>query len=120
MEDTLITLLKTFGYDVFRQGSLAKDESYPNTFITFWNNQEIEHSAYDDNTSIIEYDFDVNVYSTNPSEAYNLLKEIKVLLKSNNWIIKEIGYDLMSDEITHIGRGMNVCILEQLQIERSN
>lgn len=114
MEDNLIELLETFKYPVFRQGSLAKNEEYPPTFFTFWNNREVEHSSYDDSTSIIEYNFDVNVYSNEPDTAYRLIREAKTLLKSNRWIITEIGYDLPSDEITHVGRGLNVTYLQQL------
>ena len=114
MEDSLISLLETFNYKVFRQGSLSKDESYPETFFTFWNNSENEHSAYDDSTKIIEYNFDINVYSINPSIAYDLIRQTKDLLKANNWIITMFGYDMPSDEITHIGRGMNVTFLENL------
>ena len=51
MEDTLITLLSTLKYPVIRQGGLAKDQAYPATFITFWNNNDIEHSAYDNATA---------------------------------------------------------------------
>lgn len=114
MEDNLIELLETFKLPVFRQGSLAKDEKYPPTFFTFWCQREVEHSSYDDSTSIIEYNYDVNIYSSNPQEAYNLIRQAKDLLKSNRWIISEIGYDLPSDEITHIGRGLNVTFLQQL------
>ena len=41
MIDELISLLETFNVPVYRQGSL--DQDYPDTFITFWNNEEIEH-----------------------------------------------------------------------------
>ena len=75
IEDTLINLLGTFNVPVIRQGSLAPDQAYPDTFFTFWNNDESEHSAYDNETANVDYDFDVNVYSTNPDTAYSLLKQ---------------------------------------------
>lgn len=111
MEDTLINLLKTFNVPVIRQGSLAPDQVYPDTFFTFWNNDESEHSAYDNETANVDYDFDVNVYSTNPDTAYSLLKQARELLKQNGWIIATRGYDISSDEITHVGRGMEVLYL---------
>lgn len=111
MEDKLIELLETLCPIVIRQGSLAEEESYPDTFFTFWNNDESEHSAYDNDTAIVEYDFDINVYSTDPTVAYNLLKEARKLLKLNGWIIVHRGYDIASDEATHIGRGMNAIYL---------
>lgn len=112
MEDILIELLSTLKYPVIRQGSLAPDETYPNTFFTFWNNDETEHSAYDNDTVNVDYDFDVNVYSTNPDTAYQLLSQARKLLKENGWIIATRGYDVASDEITHIGRGMEILFLK--------
>ena len=108
LEDELIELLETFGYPVIRQGSLSEDEDYPDTFFTFWNNEEVENSAYDNETQSVLYDYDVNIYSNNPELPYSLLKDVRNLLKSNNFIISGRGYDVMSDEVTHIGRGMNV------------
>lgn len=111
MEDILIELLESFGKPVIRQGSLAPDEDYPDTFFTFWSNDETEHSAYDNDTVNVDYDFDVNVYSANPDTAYQLLSQARRLLKENGWIIATRGYDVASDEITHIGRGMEVLYL---------
>ena len=108
MEDTLIQLLETFGYPVMRQGSLAADKAYPDTFFTFWNSTEDGQSFYDNDTASVVYDFDVNVYSRNPDVAYNLLAAARKLLKENGWITATRGYDVPSDEITHVGRGMNV------------
>ena len=112
MEDALIEILSTLKYPIIRQGSLAPDEAYPDTFFTFWNNDETEHSAYDNDTVNVDYDFDVNVYSTNPSTAYELLSQARKLLKENGWIIATRGYDVASDEITHIGRGMEILYLK--------
>lgn len=108
MENSLIELLESFGYPVMRQGSLAPDESYPNTFFTFWNNDEIGESYYDNDVISINYSFSVSIYSIDPLIAYNLLRQAKTLLKSNGWIVPEFGYDVPSDEITHVGRGMQI------------
>ena len=112
MEDTLIELLASFKKPVIRQGSLAPNEDYPDTFFTFWSNDETEHSAYDNDTANVDYDFDVNVYSTNPDTAYQLLSQARKLLKENGWIIATRGYDVASDEITHIGRGIEILYLK--------
>lgn len=115
MEDNLINLLQTFGYPVFRQGSLTETEAYPDTFFTFWNNSEDGLSYYDNDVVIVNYDFSVNVYSTNPEMVYSLLAEVRKLLKANGWIIVVRGYDVASDEITHTGRG---CEVEYLNTEK--
>lgn len=111
MEDSLITLLETLEFPVIRQGSLAPDEVYPNTFFTFWNNEESEHSAYDNDTTSVDYYYDVNVYSTSADTAYSLLEQARTLLKSAGWIIATRAYDVSSDEITHVGRGMEIIYL---------
>lgn len=112
MEDNLIELLESFTYPVVRQGSLAPDEAYPATFFTFWNNDEAGESFYDNDTALVVYDFDVNVYSNNPTTTYELLRQARKFLKQNNWIIASRGYDVASDEISHTGRGMRVLYLK--------
>lgn len=112
MEDELIRLLESFNYPVIRQGSLGPDDAYPDTFFTFWNNDEEGQSFYDNETVLAFYNFDVNCYSTDPDTTYNLLKQARNLLKQNGWIIETRGYDVPSDEITHTGRGMEVTFLK--------
>lgn len=108
MEDKLIELLQSICPIVIRQGSLGPNEPYPDTFFTFWNNDENEQSAYDNDTVSVVYNFDVNCYSTDPTAAYELLRNARKLLKQHGFVIPSRGYDVTSDENTHIGRGMNV------------
>lgn len=114
MVDKLIELLKTLGYPVIRQGSLAPDAAYPDTFFTYWNNTDEEHSAYDNDTALSEWNFSVNCYSTDPDRTYSLLDDARALLKSAGYVIITRGYDAPSDEITHTGRGMMVAYLDDL------
>lgn len=113
MEDNLIKLLESFGYPVYRQGSLAENEPYPPTFFTFWNNTTYAHSAYDNSIQFVIYDFDVNVYADDPEMVYNLLKQACTLLTQNGFQVPDRGHDLASDVDTHTGRGMNVTRLER-------
>lgn len=108
MEDKLIGLLQNFGYPVRRQGSMTQDEKYPDTFFTFWNNDEDEDKSYDNETISVLYDYNVYVYSSDPDKAFGLLREARTLLKNNKFIIATRGFDVASDEPTHIGRGMNI------------
>lgn len=108
LEDKLIEILNTFGYPVIRQGSLTDNDEYPDTFFTYWNNYETETKAYDNVTASVLYDYDVNVYSTDPNKVYNLLIAARELLKTNGFNTPSRGYDVGSDEPTHTGRGMNV------------
>lgn len=112
MEDALITILESFNYPVFRQGSMSDDDAYPETFITFWNNDSPDHSHYDNDEYGTEWDFNVYVYSSDPSRTYSLLDEIRAELKTNGWIPTSKGFDVASDEPTHAGRGIECLYLQ--------
>lgn len=107
VEDTLITLLSTFNYPVYRQGSLAATAPYPDTFFTFWENPE-QTTDYDNETKFVIYDFLVYVYSNDPETLADTLAAARTLLKQNNFIILSRGYDVASDEQTHTGKGFEV------------
>lgn len=110
--DLLIETVESLGYPVIRQGSLSADEEYPNTFFTFWNNETYSEKYYDNDEYTIVYNFDLNCYSINPTLIYELIEEVKILLKNKHFIVSGVGYDVASDEITHTGRGINVLFLE--------
>lgn len=112
MEDELIYLLSTFGYPVKRQGSLSDQDNYPDHFFTFWNNDSDDHSHYDNSEYGTSWDFDINFYSIDPEKAYSILDSARDLLKSHGWIISGKGRDVMSDEPTHTGRGMEALYLQ--------
>lgn len=112
MDENLIAVLETFGYPVYRQGSLSDTDTYPDSFFTFWNNDSPDHSHYDNTDYGTEWDFDVNFYSNNPDLTYSVLLEARTLLKENGWVIPEKGHDVMSDEPTHTGRGITALFLE--------
>lgn len=113
MEDKLIELLQTLNYPVFRQGSLGLEEEYPDTFFTFWNNDESEIKAYDNQTATVGHNYDVNVYSNDANQTYSILREARALLKKNNFIILSRGHDVASDEESHTGRGMTILYIER-------
>ncbi len=112
MEDNLIELLSTFGYPVIRQGSLSDDESYPESFFTFWNNDSADHAHYDNEEYGNTWDFDVNFYSIDVELTYSVLADARQLLKQNSWIVPSKGHDIASDEPTHTGRGLQVIYLD--------
>lgn len=105
MEDKLIELLSSFGFPVMRQGSLG-DNPYPDKFFTFWNNDSFDGNHYDNQEISINSNFAVNYYSTDPADTYATLRAARKLLKQNDFIISGDGYDVISDETTHTGRGM--------------
>lgn len=112
MEDNLIEILESLGYPAMRQGSLSEDESYPDSFFTFWNNDAPDHSHYDNLEYGTAWDFDVNFYSVDPEKTYSVLAKAREELKRRKWIVPGKGYDVASDEVTHTGRGIRVFYLE--------
>ena len=108
MEDFLLSILDKYGYPVIRQGSLAANEPFPDTFFTFWSNNSYDGSHYDNKAASVIWDWDVNLYSTYATKTYDLLTKVINDLKTNDFIISGYGHDLVSDEITHTGRGVNV------------
>lgn len=112
MEDKLIEILSTFGYPIYRQGSFADNDEYPNNFFTFWNNDSPDHAHYDNSEYGIVWDFDVNFYSIDPALTYSVLADARIKLKQEKWIIPGKGYDVATDEPTHTGRGIRAYFLE--------
>lgn len=112
MEDVLIALLESFKYPVFRQGSLTEKDQYPETFFTFWNTEETGQSFYDNSCVLTDHSFSINVYSANPDTVYTLQRQARDLLKENGWTILVRGYDVLSDEPTHTGRGFEAIKLK--------
>ena len=105
--ETLLNLLSTLKVPVFLQGSMAKDEPYPDKFMTFWENPE-ETSDYDNETKFVVYDFNIYIYASDPEELAQLLSDARALLKHNNFIILSRGFDVASDEKSHTGKGFEV------------
>lgn len=112
MKELLISLLESFGYPVFLQGSLSENEAYPESFFTFWNNDTFDNNHYDNNPISYTWNFDINFYSIDPELVNTMLLQAKTLLKQNGFIITGKGYDVASDEPTHTGRGMNALIID--------
>lgn len=113
MKEELIAILKKLGYPVMLQGSLAADEEYKPAFFTFWNRDTSDGSHYDDEPLTYVWTFDVNFYASNPTLVNTVpLLAIKAL-KDAGWIIDGRGYDLISDEPTHTGRGFNAQYCER-------
>ena len=112
MEDNLIQLLESFKLPVIRQGSLAPEEAYPDTFFTFWNNDTYDGSHYDNKPIDYIWNFTINFYSNNPALVNTVLLQARVLLKQNGWIVGGKGADIPSDEATHTGRSIDALFIE--------
>lgn len=109
VEGMLITLLESFGFPVYRQGSVT--EAYDNDFFTFWEDEEEGNAYYDNLTVGVRYKYSVFFYSTNPDNTYSYIHQARDLLKQNGWTIDRRGYDVDSGEQTHTGRGLDAIYL---------
>lgn len=108
MVDLLINTLVPLGYPVRKQGSLLPDESYPDHFFTFWNDSTDGIGYFSNVEGAVIWQYSLNFYSTDPVLVDSKLLEAKALLKSAGWIVSGAGYDVMSDEPTHTGRGITI------------
>lgn len=112
MVDLLIKNLKKIGYPVFLQGSILADQPYPDSFFTFWNSTTDSQSFYDNDESAINWVYTIAFYSTNPITVNTVLFTAKQMLKRAGFIVSGGGFDLLSDEKTHTGRGLIVQYLQ--------
>lgn len=110
VEGTLISLLESFGFPVYRQGSVT--ESYPENYFTFWEDEETGNAYYDNLTVGVRYKYSVYFYSVDPANTYSYIHQVRALLKQNGWTIQTRGYDVESDEQTHTGRGLDIVYLK--------
>lgn len=113
MIDELIEILESFEYPYYRQGSMSDEDKYPTTFITFWNNASPDHAHYDDRRFGTEWNYTINVYSSDPEVPYSLLDGLREAFESKGWTILSKGFDVASDEASHTGRGMEIYKLEK-------
>lgn len=114
MTDKLIELLSGFGYPVLEQGSMGKDEDYPNSFFTFFNIDTPDSAFYDNKATKFEWIFNLCFYSNDFNLAYSKFEEATKLLKENGWIIRNSkGYAAPSDVDTHLGRQTRITYEER-------
>lgn len=114
MVDLLISTLEPLGYPVRLQGSLLSDESYPENFFTFWNDSADGIGHYSNLEGAVLWQYSLNFYSTDPVLVNSKLLEAKALLKSAGWVVNGAGYDVLSDEPTHTGRGITILYRQEL------
>ena len=57
----------------------------------------------------------MNFYSNDPLLVNTVLLEAKQMLKAVGFIPDGSGYDVVSDEPTHTGRGMNFSFIQKVR-----
>ena len=112
-----ISLLETFGYPCFLQGTLEEDAPYPDTFITFQTTGSEDNSFYDNKLFAEDWNYTAILYTNNPLLIESEPPKIIQKLKQNGYLPQGKGFDIPSDEPTHTGWVLNFIHKE---IERSN
>ena len=108
MEDLLKSTLGALGYPVRIQGSLLPDESYPESFFTYWNDSADGSGFYNNAEDAIVWAYSLNFYSTDFGLINSVLLEAKKLLRAKGFTVSGAGYDVLSDEPEYAGRGITV------------
>lgn len=112
--ENLINLLKGICQTVKQQGSMSKNEKYPDRFFTFWNGSTNDQNHYDNAASGCVWEVDVNFYSTDTLDVYNTMEAAREALLADGWIISGKGHAVASDVNTHTGRGFTAVYLETI------
>lgn len=115
MKEQLVQVLEQFCPDnVYLQGTLNPDETYPAKFITFFTSTTDDISFYDDNVAAVEWDFSVMFYSSDPSEVDTIPALISTALKQAGFIPQGKGNDIFTDSPTHTGWAMDFKFRENI------
>lgn len=113
MREALIELLNSFGFPVYLQGTLAKNEPYPDSFFTFFNDQSTDLAHYNNDAIAFTWNFTVYFYSNDPALVNTMMINVRTLLKNNGWNMSGVGYDVASDEQSHTGRALEVFYIQK-------
>lgn len=114
MKDKLTKVLESMNYPYFQQGTMNKEEGYPESYLTFKNMSSDGDAFYNNEEHKIVWLFIVAFYSNNSDLIDKELLNLKEKLKRDGFIVSGKGYDVESDEPTQTGRGIAVRIIENL------
>lgn len=116
MKEKLIEILENLGLEdcpVYLQGTMNPEEGYPNRFFTFWNSSTTSKSFYNNVEHAVDWEFNVNFYSTEAAEIADVLNRAKQALCKGGFIVRGAGKDVPSGISTHTGRSLNVLAQER-------
>ena len=103
-KENLINILETYcPENVYLQGTLNPDETFPDTFITFFITNSDLNSFYDDDANRIEWSIAVMIYSTDPDTIDTIAKGVIKDCKNAGFIPQGVGNDIPSGIETHTG-----------------
>lgn len=103
MKSALIEVLDALGYEYFLQGTYDEDKPYPDRFITFQTLDSPETAAFDNETALTAWTYQIIFYSNDPEEIDAAAELIRKAFKNAGFDIPNKGRDIISDEPSHTG-----------------
>lgn len=95
---------------IYRQGSLAENEAYPDeTFCTYWMRSDDLDAWYDNRPRKREITCDINIYSNDYDTMSQKIQKIRDDCIENDIVTSSI-HDLASDDINYTGQGVTVIV----------
>lgn len=104
MRDLIKNTLLPLGYgEPILQGSMADDEPYPESFITYQIIGSPEQDFFDGVPNGTQWRFNIFFYTSDPALLSTEPTRIYNAMKAAGFIPQGKGFDIPSDEPTHIG-----------------
>lgn len=95
---------------IYRQGSLADDEEYPDeTFCTYWMRADDLDDWYDNRPRKRKIVCDINIYSNDYDTMSQKIQKIRDDCIENDIVTSSIR-DLASDDANYTGQGITVTV----------
>lgn len=95
---------------IYRQGSLADDEEYPDeTFCTYWMRSDDLDDWYDNKPRRREITCDINIYSNDYDTMSQKIQKIRDDCIESDIVTSSI-HDLASDDANYTGQGVTVTV----------
>lgn len=115
MKQKLIDILeRRCPRNVYLQGTMNPEETYPDEFVTFWTPSTNAVAHYDNKAAAVVWFFTVIYYSSDPMQVNTKPFEIAADLKAAGFVQLGKGNDILSDEPTHTGWAMDFAYAEKL------
>ena len=107
-----LSILGEYDYPIFLQGTLESDDAYPESFFTFWNDDTIDLSYYDNLAHRCVWNFSLYFFSTDPDLVNSILLDVKKDFQSAGWFVRGRGYDAPADNPSHTGRAIDLSYID--------
>ena len=104
--------LEETGLMVRKQGSVPAN--MPDSYITFWGDPSTDNLNVDNKTASVDYPFTVIYYTKDWENLYSRFEEIISLLKSKDYVMDGMGFDIASGLDEYSARCIEVTKIEKI------